>query len=124
MVVQCNRFVFNFDTFQQQKLNSRFEFDRYLNVEAHTKEGMDWRNGMKYAPKLTVMSQVSQEILREWLIVKVSRVKVDKSRVPQRRRAVQTVSQDSEMPPRPPGQYEIYPKSYYEYDLVGCCAFR
>ena len=23
------------------------------------------------------------------------------------------------MPPRPPGQYEIYPKSYYEYDLVG-----
>ena len=28
-------------------------------------------------------------------------------------------TKNSEVPPRPPGQYEIYPKSYYEYDLVG-----
>ena len=72
MVVQCNRFVFNFDTFQQQKLNSRFEFDRYLNVEAHTKEGMDWREwDAKYAPKLTDDTESSESRnFEEWLIVK------------------------------------------------------
>jgi hypothetical protein len=40
---QCNRFVFNFDTFQHEKLNTRFEFPRQLNLEPFTREGVAWR---------------------------------------------------------------------------------
>ncbi len=40
---QCNRFVYNFDVFQHEKLNTRFEFPRLLDLEPFTKEGLAWR---------------------------------------------------------------------------------
>lgn len=43
VVLQCNRFVFNFETMQNEKLNTRYEFPRRVNLEPYSKEGLQWR---------------------------------------------------------------------------------
>ena len=131
LVIQCNRFVFNFDTFLQEKLNSRFEFDRFLNLEEHTVEGTEWREwdakygngglgkGGKGGDELVEKQEEKQE-------EKQDAPQETKQDAPQETKqdAPQETKQDAPQetaapPPRPPGQYVLHPKEYYEYDLVG-----
>ncbi|CAM9938074.1 unnamed protein product, partial [Choristocarpus tenellus] len=38
LMVHLNRFQINLDTFQTEKVNTRFEFPTWLNLEPYTKE--------------------------------------------------------------------------------------
>ncbi len=40
MVFHLKRFELNYETFQHEKLNNRFEFPFYINLEPYTKEGL------------------------------------------------------------------------------------
>ena len=135
LVIQCNRFVFNFDTFLQEKLNSRFEFDRCLNLEEHTVEGTEWRewdakygnDGLgkggkggdqlveKQVEKQDEKQDASQDASQETKQDASQETKQDAPHETKQEAPQETTAP----PPRPPGQYVLHPKEYYEYDLVG-----
>jgi hypothetical protein len=135
LVIQCNRFVFNFDTFLQEKLNSRFEFDRCLNLEEHTVEGTEWREwDAKYGNDGLGKGGKGGDQLVEKQVEKQDEKQDASQDAPQETKqdASQETKQDAPHetkqeapqettapPPRPPGQYVLHPKEYYEYDLVG-----
>ncbi|CAM9156153.1 unnamed protein product, partial [Discosporangium mesarthrocarpum] len=47
LMVHLNRFQINLDTFQTEKVNTRFEFDTWLDLEPFTKEGLAWREAIE-----------------------------------------------------------------------------
>lgn len=49
MIVHLKRFVFNYDTFLQEKLNSEFKFPTRMNFEPYTAEGLARREAAKEA---------------------------------------------------------------------------
>ncbi|CAM9294212.1 unnamed protein product [Scytosiphon promiscuus] len=49
VVLHLNRFKMNLDTFQTEKVNTRFEFPARLDLEPFTKEGLAWRERLEVA---------------------------------------------------------------------------
>jgi len=82
LIVHLNRFTMNMDTFMTEKLNTRFEFPKVLNLEPYTKEGIERRE----AHQASGGGEASEAEGGEESI---------------------------------PGEYELHPKEYYEYELCG-----
>ncbi|CAN0036660.1 unnamed protein product, partial [Ectocarpus sp. 8 AP-2014] len=49
VVLHLNRFKMNLDTFQTEKVNTRFDFPARLDLEPFTKEGLAWRERVEAA---------------------------------------------------------------------------
>jgi ubiquitin carboxyl-terminal hydrolase 34 len=43
LIIHLQRLVYNLETFQNEKINSKLEFPHQLNLEPFSSEGLDWR---------------------------------------------------------------------------------
>eukprot|EP00743_Colponemidia_sp_Colp-15_P003962 GILK01004274.1.p1 GENE.GILK01004274.1~~GILK01004274.1.p1 ORF type:complete len:2187 (+),score=414.92 GILK01004274.1:440-6562(+) len=51
LIIHCQRIVFNFDTFMNEKINTHYEFPRHLDLEPYTKDGLARREAQEEANK-------------------------------------------------------------------------
>ena len=51
LILHLQRIVFNYDTFMNEKVNSRLEFPEWINMEPYTEEGIELRKNNKPDPK-------------------------------------------------------------------------
>lgn len=67
VIFHLKRFEFNFQTFQHDKLNDRFEFPPSVNLEPYTQEGLERRDAEQKLRKMQEEGKVSDWF--EWLPV-------------------------------------------------------
>ena len=64
IIFHLKRFELNFQTFQHEKLNDRFEFPLSINLEPYTKEGVSRRDIEEKLKKMTEEGKVCQSWCR------------------------------------------------------------
>jgi ubiquitin C-terminal hydrolase len=122
VIFHLKRFELNFETFQPEKLNSRFEFPLSINLEAYTKEGLFRREREQKAKKLAEEGAAPAP-------APVASSGGDEG-AGAGAGAGAGVDFPTGMTPFPPpaltpsevlvpALYSEHPKEYYEYDLVG-----
>src|SRR5256885_1142141 len=58
MIMHLKRFELNFETFQHEKLNNRFDFPLVINLEPYTKEGLARRDAESKAKEVSLASDL------------------------------------------------------------------
>lgn len=111
VVLQCNRFVFNFESMQNEKLNTRYEFPRRLNLEPYTKEGLAFRAAE--AAKATTAAAGATAAAAVGPVDDAADGKTEDAGVNVSMEASDALAE------APLQQYSVHPKEYYEYKLKG-----
>jgi len=92
LIIHLQRIVFNYDTFMNEKVNSRLEFPQKLSLEPYTKEGLAWREYQEKEGKKEKSSGSDEEESEKEVATAI-----------------------------PMNPLETHDEDYYEYKLAGIC---
>ena len=98
MLFHLQRFKFNFDTFQREKINDKFEFPTTIDMYPYSLEGLSWL----------------KEVATQEAAFAAARAAAEADG------AEESKGDAPVAPPEVPRPYKLHPKEYYEYELVGC----
>ena len=107
LIVHLKRIVFNLDTLLNEKINSRLEFPFDLNLEPYTKEGLEWREKAKEHEKQNNNNNDKSNLNEKYTDKKEG--EINEISIEKEEKEVEELL----------GPYQIHPKEYYEYKLVG-----